>query len=37
MNNNDIIIMKSDIILNDENGSEIKVITLEPELVELWV
>lgn len=35
--NNDIIIIKSNITLTDENGNKIEVTTHTPELLEIWV
>lgn len=35
--NTDIIIMKSNIIITDENGNKIEVYSYDPELLEIWV
>lgn len=35
--NNDIITIKTDVILIDENGEEIEIKSFEPEYAEIWV
>ena len=35
--NNDTIVMKSDIVLTDNNGDKIDVKVCAPELLEIWV
>lgn len=35
--NNDIITIKADVMLINENGEEIEVKSFEPEYAEIWV
>lgn len=35
--NNDIITIKADVMLINENGEEIEIKSFEPEYAEIWV